>query len=143
MRTLLALALALTPAAVLAAPAGTTSNEPIPKGLQAEFARARELCRNAVFRYYADRPLGPQRGFSKNDVSVEVNPELNTRLATSTNAEAAVRSAGTSFRWQVEVKNARGYCDLPPTERTLIKAEPFFEQAEKQPRIVFSNWEPQ
>jgi hypothetical protein len=139
MRTLLAMALALAPAAVQAGPVGTPSNEPIPAPLKAEFDRARELCRNAVYRYYADRPLGPQRNFSIQDIDIKVNPILSKRLLTSPTTEAAVRSAGTSFIWKVKTKNANGYCDLPPTARTLIKAEPFFEQFEQQPRIVISH----
>jgi|GEM_PF-6010441 len=140
MRRLFLLIIAALPVPALAAPA--TTKAVIPADLEAQVAQGRDHCRKAVYRYYSQIPMGPKRGFSISDVNVEVNPIVLDRLAKYASAKEAIRSAGISYLWSVEVQNSRGHCDLPPSERTLIKAEPFFEQAEKQPRIVFSDWEP-
>lgn len=119
-----------------------TTNNSLPAELQLQITKGRELCQKAIYRIYSQIPMGPKRGFVLNDVTVEVNPIVIERLAKYASTKDAIRSAGISYLWSVDVLNSRGHCDLPPNEHTLIKAEPFFEQAEKQPRIIFSNWEP-
>jgi hypothetical protein len=141
MRPILAVVLLALQAPALAAPASTTSVVPASIKQQIEYGIA--ACRSSVYRYFADRPQGPQRGFSPTDVSVEINPILLDRLNKTTASIEAVKSAGSSYRWKVETKNASGYCDFPARQRQLIKAAPFFEQTEKQPRLVFSYGEPQ
>jgi len=140
MRRLLLFVIAALQVPAMAAPALT--QQAIPAELREQVAQGKALCQKAVYRYYSQIPMGPKKGFAMSDVAVAVNPVVLDRLAKYNSAKYAIRSAGISYLWSVDVQNAKGHCDLPPSERTLIKAEPFFEQAEKQPRIVFSDWEP-
>jgi hypothetical protein len=117
-KTVLSLALAITPLHL--ASAQTLSSDQL-------LREGAKLCQQEVYRAYAEKPLGPQRGFSMQDVEVSIHPILKQRLDSSPDAQAAVRSAGTSYRWHVAVKHASGSCDIAPNTR---------------PRIIVSNWDP-
>jgi hypothetical protein len=85
-----------------------------------QFKAGATICRNAVYRIFEERIKGAQRGFSPYDITVEVNPVLKDRLATSPSAMAAVISAGTSYHWTAPSKNSSGYCDISPSGRPKV-----------------------